>query len=167
MSGMIGISKTEKSVEWYTPKWVFDTLNINFDLDPCSPFNFDTHVPATTKYTIFDDGLSKEWIGRVWLNPPYGREVEKWIKRMIDHKNGIALVFSRTDSKWCQEAMKSADAVLFYRGRISFIDGATGKQNNNGGAGSLFLTWGEESVRALSNMSDKGFMIFNSAKDGE
>ena len=49
---------THKSVEWYTPKWIFDELAIAFDLDPCSPHDMESQVPAKVKYTIFDDGLS-------------------------------------------------------------------------------------------------------------
>jgi hypothetical protein len=75
MSGMIGedrVGSKHKSVEWYTPAWIFEALEMKFDLDPASPHDMDSFVPATLKYTVFDDGLKKPWSGRVWLNPPYG-----------------------------------------------------------------------------------------------
>jgi hypothetical protein len=57
MSGMFGenIERPKyKSVEWYTPSWVFSTLGLTFDLDPASPHDMETMVPACTKYTLFD-----------------------------------------------------------------------------------------------------------------
>jgi hypothetical protein len=103
LSGLFGDGvkrevSVHKSVEWYTPAWIFNELGMSFDLDPSSPHNMETAVPATTKYTIFDDGLTKPWFGRVWLNPPYGPETGAWMSRMADHGNGLALVFSRTDA---------------------------------------------------------------------
>lgn len=73
MSGMIGEKRKQsmhKSVEWYTPAWIFKLLGLTFDLDPASPHDMESAVPAATKYTVFDDGLKKPWFGRVWMNPP-------------------------------------------------------------------------------------------------
>jgi len=126
MSEMFGekVQRSQhKSIKWYTPKRVFDEQGLDFDLDPSSPHDMESFVPAKTKYTVFDDGLSKEWSGRVWMNPPYGPNTPFWIRRLIDHGNGIALVFSRTDASWCQEAMRNADAMLFVSGRIEFVPG--------------------------------------------
>jgi len=63
MSGMFGVSRkmhARKSVEWYTPAWVFDELGLQFDLDPASPYDMESFIPATTKYTVFDNGLQKD-----------------------------------------------------------------------------------------------------------
>lgn len=73
MSGMFGDAvarDARKSVEWYTPAWVFDLLCLEFDLDPCSPHDMTTAVPARRKLTVFDDGLSQSWQGMVWVNTP-------------------------------------------------------------------------------------------------
>lgn len=91
MSGMFGEGRpvsAHKSVEWYTPAWIFEALGIQFDLDPASPHDFETAVPASTKYTVFDDGLKKPWFGRIWLNPPYGPATSTWIRRIAEHGNG-------------------------------------------------------------------------------
>jgi hypothetical protein len=149
-----------KSAEWYTPKWVFDELGIEFDLDPASPETEQTAVPAKRKYTPSDDGLSKPWFGRVWLNPPYCHQTETWMRRMTEHANGIALVFSRTDSKWCQLAMKTADAYLFLAGRISFIPGEENRhKRSRAGAGTVMFAWGEECALALFRMKDRGVFL--------
>lgn len=149
-----------KSVEWYTPKWVFDSLGLSFDLDPASPHDMETMVPASTKFTVFDNGLKRPWFGRVWLNPPYGPKTGVWIRRMAEHANGIALVFSRTDASWCQDAMRSASAMLFVAGRIEFIPGKeNAHKKSRCGAGTVIFAWGPECVDALRNLSDRGIFI--------
>ena len=57
--------------EWYTPKEIIDALG-KFDLDPCAPVK-PLWQTAETMYNKKHDGLTKEWAGRVWLNPPYSR----------------------------------------------------------------------------------------------
>lgn len=165
MSGMIGTTaprSKKKSVEWYTPKWIFDELGLSFDLDPSSPFDFNTFVPAQTKYTIFDDGLSREWFGRVWLNPPYGPDTSFWMRRLIDHGNGIALVFSRTDAEWCQQAMRASSAMLFLSGRIAFVPGhENAHKADRAGAGTVFFAFGNECADALQKMASRGYYIRN------
>jgi hypothetical protein len=160
MSGMfseVAVPPSHKSVEWYTPAWIFDELGLTFDLDPSSPHDAQTAVPAATKYTIFDDGLSKPWFGRVWMNPPYGPDTGFWMRRMIDHGNGIALVFSRTDASWCQEAMQAADAVLFMAGRVDFIPGNENKhKKGRAGAGTVLFAFGTPNAIALQRLERYG-----------
>lgn len=167
MSGVFGteiVRSQSKSVEWYTPDWVFAELGLEFDLDPSSPFDMETAVPAKTKYTIFDDGLSKPWFGRVWLNPPYGRDTPFWIRRMIDHGNGVALVFSRTDAAWCQEAMRAATAMLFMAGRVDFVPGRENQhKKSRSGAGTVMFAFGAECAAALERMSNRGVFIGRTA----
>lgn len=163
MSGMFDQRRTvakHKSVEWYTPAWVFERLGITFDLDPSSPHDMQTVVPASTKFTVFDDGLSKPWVGRVWMNPPYGPTTSLWMDRMIAHGNGIALVFSRTDARWCQDAMKAASALLFVSGRVEFIPGIENQHKKaRCGAGTLLLAFGADCATALEKLSDRGVFL--------
>jgi len=163
LSGLFGedIERPKfKSVEWYTPKWVFDALGVDFDLDPASPHDMESAVPAKTKYTKFDNGLKKPWFGRVWLNPPYGPDTGVWIRRMMQHGNGIALVFSRTDAAWCQDAMRSASAMLFVAGRIDFVPGIENQHKKSRcGAGTVIFAWGTDCVQALRRMGDRGILI--------
>jgi len=162
--GLFGNSQSHlvkhKSVEWYTPSWVFDALGISFDLDPSSPFSAETAVPAEVKYTLYDGGLKKPWFGRVWLNPPYGADTPIWMRRMIHHNNGIALVFSRTDTAWRQEAMDACTAMLFVNGRIEFVPGNENRHKKSRcGAGTVLFAFGEESAGALAKLSDKGIYL--------
>lgn len=151
-----------KSVEWYTPKWIFDELNMGFDLDPSSPHDFETAVPAQEKYTVFDDGLNSPWFGTVWLNPPYGKETPLWVDRMIEHNNGIALVFSRTDTKWCQKAMSACSAMLFISGRIDFIPGLENQHKKSRcGAGTVIFSFGDRNAMFLKRLKARGVYITN------
>ena len=165
MSGMFGEHGRKlghKSVEWYTPAWIFDELNLRFDLDPASPHDAASAVPATTKFTVFDDGLKQAWHGRVWLNPPYGPTTGQWIRRMIGHRHGIALVFSRTDASWCQEALRAADAMLFMSGRVEFIPGNENiHKKGRTGAGTVLFAFGHDCVLALMRMERHGVFIEN------
>ena len=119
--------------EWLTPPDILKALG-EFDLDPCAPVNRPWDM-AKKHYTIEDDGLSKIWQGRVWLNPPYGQETSRWLERMAEHEDGIALIFARTETdmffRWVWE---SANAVLFLRGRLHFhtVDGVRAKANAGG-----------------------------------
>jgi hypothetical protein len=116
------------SVEWYTPPELFEAVGLRFDLDPCSPPGGLPWAPIKRWYTRTDDGLARPWRGRVWLNPPYGRGIEHWMKRLTAHGNGIALVHSRTGTVWWREALAGATAVCFVAGRVRFVDGRAGTQ---------------------------------------
>lgn len=115
--------KQGETDEWYTPKYIIDALG-PFDLDPCSPVDrpFDT---ARIHLTIEDDGLSRGWGGRVWLNPPYSN-ISDWMERLARHNNGIALIPSRTETiAFHQYVWNKATSVLFPLGRIKFLTSKT------------------------------------------
>ena len=85
------------SVECYTPIWIFEKLELQFDLDVAAPIE-NSVVPAATKFTILDDGLVQNWHGRVWMNPPFSKP-KPWVEKFVNHKNGIALLPTST-GKW-------------------------------------------------------------------
>lgn len=111
------------TVEWYTPPRVLDALGLEYDLDPAAPAGGVPWIPAARHYSFADDGLTAEWDGRIWLNPPYGREAALWVDRLIEHGDGVALVFARVDAAWAQRALHAADAVCLIAGRLSFVRG--------------------------------------------
>ena len=114
--------------EWLTPRRILDALG-PFDLDPCA--SVDRPWPTAARhYTIEDDGLRQPWEGRVWLNPPYGRSVGRWLEKMVRHGNGIALLFARTETRaFFKYVWKRASALLFLAGRVEFCrtDGTVDK----------------------------------------
>ena len=77
MSGFVHEAAVGNSVEWYTPKSVFDALGVGFDLDVCSPGLDKTWVPAERALTIAEDGLTSPWNGFVWCNRSEERRVGK------------------------------------------------------------------------------------------
>lgn len=142
------------SQEWYTPPEIVNALGI-FDIDPCAPVkNFYT---AKQCYTKEEDGLTKSWEGRVWLNPPYVRpEINQFIQRMIKHNNGIALVFNRMDTAlWHKSIFSTASAILIMRGRIRFYN-SEGIQGMTAGCGSILVAWGKENAVILKDCGIEG-----------
>lgn len=143
------------SDEWYTPKEIIDALG-KFDLDPCAPV-----VPlwktAEVQFDKFDDGLSKRWEGRVWLNPPYSKPLfDKFVKRMVKYNNGIMLTFNRCDTKIFQDYIfPAATAMMFVKGRIKFYT-PDGNQSGTPGCGSVLIAFGEENAEILRTCNIKG-----------
>jgi hypothetical protein len=89
------------------------------------------------------------------------------MRRMAQHGNGIALVFSRTDARWCQEAMRSATAMLFVSGRVNFVPGNENKHKKaRCGAGTLLLAFGAECANALRKLGERGIFIEVPGKQG-
>jgi hypothetical protein len=138
------------SCEWYTPPEIFEALGLRFDLDPCAPRLPDADwIPARRRYSFPDDGLDLPWEGRVWLNPPYGRQAGRWVEALAEHGHGIALVFARPDVKWWHAAVPSASAVCFVRGRLTFLPGAGQAAPGNSGGPSALIAWGDDCAEAL------------------
>lgn len=141
--------------EWYTPSWLFQALGVEFDLDPCSPGSPPSSVPAKRHLTKEENGLSAEWIGNVWLNPPFSSK-RTWYERLVAHGKGIALMPARTETHDLQVYMSAADALLFLKGRIYFERGHRPGANGNGAIttppfGIVLCAYGGEMADALLN----------------
>lgn len=135
--------------EWLTPPEILRKLG-PFDLDPCSPITRPWRT-ADRHYSRLDDGLAQPWTGRVWLNPPFGREAVKWLRRLVEHGNGIALIPARTETAMYYECVWDvADAVLFMRGRPHFhyVDGRRAKANS--GAPICLVAYGGANAECLA-----------------
>ena len=147
------------SDEWLTPPEILQELG-EFDLDPCSPIKRPWPT-AKNHYTVLDDGLNKPWAGRVWLNPPYSREAFKWMTKLSEHGNGLALLFARTETKMFFETVwEKADAVKFIKGRLYFhrVDGVRARAN--AGAPSCLIAYGIKNVKILSQSNIPGKIVY-------
>lgn len=131
---------------WLTPPHIIDALG-PFDLDPCAHPGW---VTAGRHITLPTDGLAADWSGRVWLNPPYGREVWEWLAKLADHGNGVALIFARTETEgFVREVWGKADAVMFLHGRLHFHHADGTRAAANSGAPSCLVAYGQNNVDAL------------------
>ena len=143
--------------EWLTPPYVIEALG-SFDLDPCSPIKRPWPT-AKEHYTILYNGISKNWSGRVWCNHPYGKEAGQWLLKCADHKNAVALIFARTETKaFFKGVWEKADAVFFIKGRLKFYH-VNGVQGQSAGAPSVLIAYGHNNVEALSKISLEGKFI--------
>lgn len=143
---------------WLTPIEIVEALG-DFDLDPCTPIEMPWKT-AENRYTIIDDGLAQDWEGRVWMNPPYSREAVKWLRKMANHNNSIALVFARTETSWFYETIwNKASGLLFLEGRLYFHKGDGTRAKANAGAPSVLVAYGEENAQILKNSEIKGCFI--------
>lgn len=117
---------SSESIEWYTPAHIREAvvyaLGGIVDVDPCA--DPGKTFPATTHYTIEDNGLGKRWLGKVYMNPPYGRGIIAWTTKLRDEMTmgwateAVALLPARLDTRWWHEL--DAPHVCFLRGRLQF-----------------------------------------------
>lgn len=111
--------------EWSTPQKTFDELNAKwgFTLDVCAT---KENAKCAAFYTKESDGLTKRWAPNVcWMNPPYGREIGKWVQKAFEESQKgatvVCLLPARTDTKWFHEYC-TRGSIQFIRGRLKFGD---------------------------------------------
>jgi hypothetical protein len=149
-----------KSDEWFTPKYIFDALGLTFDMDVAHPRDHThTHVPAMR--FLYERGLESDWIGTVWMNPPFGNGNAaklRWMRRFFDHGDGIALTPDRTSAPWFLECWPRADLCMFIGPKVKFIrpDGSLGEQP---GTGTVLWACGQKACAALRRAADRGLGV--------
>ena len=124
----LAVHFSSETPEHYTPQVVIDAALAclgEIDVDPCSNSSEHPNVPAREHYTREDDGLLQLWYGRVYMNPPYGREIDLWVEKLCEEHDAsrtteaIALVPSRTDTQWWRRLRDFP--VCFVTGRLTFV----------------------------------------------
>ena len=124
------------SNEWETPNNVFNRLNdeFNFILDAASTID---NAKCKNFYSIEDNSLNQNWSNHksIWCNPPYGREIGKFIKKGYEESQKdcsvVFLIPARTDTKWWYEFCSKGE-VRFIKGRLKFINKLLPSYNVNG-----------------------------------
>jgi site-specific DNA-methyltransferase (adenine-specific) len=114
---------SSKTDMWATPQDFFDALDaeFHFTLDACA---VKENAKCEAYYTPEQDGLDQPWTGRVWCNPPYGRNVGQWVKKAHDTASGggfvVMLLPARTDTRWFHDYIYGKTEVRFIKGRLKF-----------------------------------------------
>jgi hypothetical protein len=143
-------NEAQVSDECYTPEWIFNKLKLKFDIDVCAPEGGVSWVPAKTYFTKEMDALSQEWVGRVWMNPPYSKP-KLFVEKFIAHGNGVALV-PLSLSYWSREIWNASDAITLTERQPKFV------RPDGSAQGIRFPTFlcaiGEENAQALHNFTD-------------
>jgi phage N-6-adenine-methyltransferase len=131
----VALSNPDAHDEHYTPDWIWqqaEKVMGGIDLDPASNSHEKPHVSTAKRvYTKADDGLSKDWSGNVWLNPPYCRgettSLKDWIAALARHyqfrriKQACLLLPAYTDTGWWHQLMELGPVVCFFRGRLRYF----------------------------------------------
>ena len=118
-----GVMFSSKRHDWETPQWLFDELNeeFGFDIDVCAT---PENAKCSKFFTPKEDGLKQKWEGTCWMNPPYGREIGKWVKKAyMESLNGatvVCLIPVRTDTKYWHNYCMKADEIRLIKGRLKF-----------------------------------------------
>ena len=122
MKGLATLTSSSNH-DWETPQYLFDELNaeFGFTLDPCaSPEN----AKCEKFFTIQENGLAQSWEDNVvFCNPPYGTQIQKWVRKSyFEAQKGavvVMLIPSRTDTRWWHEFVSQGE-VRFIKGRLKF-----------------------------------------------
>lgn len=124
----LGVHFSSETAEWNTPSEIIERVLALFggriDLDPCSNSTTKPNVPAAKHFTAKENGLSRVWKGRVYMNPPYGQDIGGWVEHLCTQYEaggvleGIALVPARTDTEWFERFREYRRCFL--RGRLRF-----------------------------------------------
>lgn len=130
--------------EWATPQDLFDSLDreFQFTLDPCAN---ELNHKCERYYSRADDGLSKNWGGQsVFCNPPYGRQIGKWVRKASEESKKprtvvVMLIPARTDTSWFHDYIYGKAEVRFVRGRIKF-----GEARNAAPFPSMIVVFGDD-----------------------
>lgn len=152
---MRSFDSTTGEETWITPPSIVKCLG-KFDLDPCAA-DVMLYRTATRMVTKKEDGLSFDWgNSRVWLNPPYGRKMPQFLRKM---KKGIALLPARTDTRWFHELVAPRiKEILFLKGRLRFLkpDGSIG---GSPAFASMLCAYSDEDVCCIHNSGLCGSLV--------
>jgi len=130
---------SSKTDLWSTPQDFFDKVDqeFHFDLDVCATLE---NAKCEKFFTREDDGLSQDWTGTCWMNPPYGREISRWVKKASEADAPvIALLPARTDTKWFHQYIQGKAEITFIKGRLKF-----GESKNSAPFPSMLVVWSKD-----------------------
>ena len=128
------------------------------DLDPCSNSKDEPNVPAAKLFTQSDDGLRHEWHGRVYMNPPYGRDIISWVEKLRhEHEAGrvteaLALLPAKTDTQWWKVVADMPRCLI--EGRLRFA--GPDSEGNSAPFPSVLVYFGDRFDEFAESFGDPG-----------
>lgn len=166
MSVNKGLFSSNKD-DWRTPKWLFNALHnhFKFDLDVCSD---EKNALSPKYYTKENSCLNKNWETCNFMNPPYGREISKFVEKAYDEwRNNnctiVALLPARTDTKWFHHYIYQIADITFIKGRLKFEGGE--KLAPAPFPSMIVIWWGMKKINDKDFLSEENILkLINGAK---
>jgi len=166
------VTKSTGENEWYTPSYIIKSARNtmgNICLDPASSDLANEIVGADVYYTKETNGLNKDWVGNVWMNPPYSQPLisefsQKIIADLPYIEQACVLVNNATETRWLQNMMLKCDAICFLSGRIKFID-TKGSASGAPLQGQVILYFGEDADKFNKEFSNHGICMERMKKE--
>lgn len=156
-------------IDWYSPAYIVDPARRvmgGIDLDPASTHEANRVIRAERIWTAADDGLSRPWSGRIWLNPPYNRDmVEAFTARAIqawqahDVKQACILVNNATETRWFQDLAEVATAIAFPEGRVRYWHDRPGVEITGATQGQAVIYLGGRERMFLDAFGELGLVV--------
>jgi phage N-6-adenine-methyltransferase len=149
--------------EWYTPSQYLEAARRvmgSIDLDPASTPSANERVKALRFFTKDDDGLSKDWSGNVWLNPPYSQPlIQQFVEKLVSENfnQAILLTHNFTDTKWFHLAASACSAICLTRGRIKFVNETEDKASPT--CGQAFFYFGDRRNEFTAEFRNTGLIV--------
>ncbi|WP_293056051.1 DNA N-6-adenine-methyltransferase [Okeania sp. SIO2B3] len=145
--------KNKNTDYWGTPceiKTLIKNVLGEINIDPCAEDLLTKNIWANQYFTVKTDGLTKDWVGKIYMNPPYSNPAP-WVEKFFfeyekgNMKEGIGLLPASTDTRWFGEVWKRSRAICFWYGRIKFLDILDGYEEKYPAAkGSVFVYCGSD-----------------------
>jgi len=166
MKQSMAVLTSQATTEWYTPAWIIALARATMsgiDLDPASNIQAQQTVQATRFYTAVEDGYSKPWSGRVWLNPPFD-DTPRWVRRLgaayadKDVSQAVLLVNSAPGYSWW-EALWRVYPVCMLEKRVAFLSDA-GVSAGTAKKGTTIAYFGPEPSRFERVWAAYGRVVF-------
>lgn len=138
---------TSNREDWETPRTLIADLSevFDWDLDVCASRG------NVCKNFYYENGLSLSWAGLCWMNPPYGKQIGKWMDKASEN-NVICLVPARTDTRWWHRNIHKASLVVFIKGRLKF-----GNQKGSAPFPSAFVVFGDITDKQKDKLNSYGW----------
>lgn len=143
---------------WLTPRYILEQLG-GFDLDPGAAEENREWTRARSVFTRADDGLSRKWEGRVFMNPPFSNTVP-WLEKHAAHGSGISLVAATVESKvWRSHVWPAAAAVFLVHGRTRFCNPDGSSTQGRPLRSISLIAWADEDKRILERLTLAGVLL--------